>query len=70
VTTGSRPPTPVFRRLRNGLLTAVGLACALLVLGHLHERLGGRGRDTQEGLLGRTFVTSGSDPSVETTHDR
>ena len=42
--------------------------CALLVLGHFHERLGARGRGTQEGLLGRTFVTSGSAPS--TTHDR
>jgi len=66
-TTGSRPATPVFRRLRNGLLTVVGLACALLVLGHFHERLGARGRGTQEGLLGRTFVTSGS---VDRAHDR
>jgi len=67
VTAGSRPSTPVFRRLRNGLLTIVGLACALLVLGHLHERLGTGGRDTQEGLLARTFVTSASGSPVEPT---
>jgi polyferredoxin len=53
-----RPPVPVFRRLRNGVLTAAGLVCVLLVLGHLHERLSARGRGTQEGLLGRTFVTN------------
>ena len=52
---------PVFRRLRNGVLTAAGLLCALLVLGHLHERLSTQGRGVQEGLLGRTFVsTSGN----------
>jgi NosR/NirI family nitrous oxide reductase transcriptional regulator len=56
--TASRPPVPVFRRLRNGLLTAAGLACALLILGHLHARLGAQGRGTQEGLMGRTFVSS------------
>jgi len=53
-----RPPVPVFRRLRNGLLTAAGLLCALLVLGHVHERLSAQGRGAQEGLLGRTFVTA------------
>jgi NosR/NirI family nitrous oxide reductase transcriptional regulator len=56
----SGPVVPVFRRLRNGLLTAVGLVCALLVLGHFHERLGAGGRAAQDGLMGRTFVTSGS----------
>lgn len=60
VTAGPPAPVPVFRRLRRGVLTLVGLACALLVLGHLHERLGAGGRGTPEGLLGRTFVTSGS----------
>jgi hypothetical protein len=49
---------PVFRRLRNGLLVAAGLLCALLVLGHLHERLGAQSPGAQEGLLGRTFVSS------------
>jgi hypothetical protein len=58
VTTAPRPPAPVFRRLRHGILTLVGLVCVLLVLGHFHERLGAPGRDTQDGLLGRTFVTS------------
>ena len=65
--TDPRPPIPVFRRLRDGLLTLVGLACALLVLGHFDERLGARGRGTQDGLLGRTFVTS---VSVGPAHDR
>ena len=55
-----RPPVPVFRRLRNGVLTTAGLFCALLVLGHLHERLSAQGRGAQEGLLGRTFVTAGA----------
>jgi uncharacterized protein with FMN-binding domain len=55
------PPLPVFRRLRNGLLTAAGLLCALLVLGHLQERFAAQGRGAQEGLLGATFVsTSGN----------
>jgi polyferredoxin len=54
-----RPPVPIFRRLRNGLLTVAGLACALLVLGHLHDRLGGgAGGPGQENLMGRTFVSS------------
>jgi uncharacterized protein with FMN-binding domain len=53
-----RPSVPVFRRLRNGLLTAAGLACALLVLGHLHERLGGSARPSPENLLSATFVTT------------
>ena len=52
------PAAPVFRRLRNGLLTAAGLACALLVLGHLHERLGGSARPSPENLMGSTFVTT------------
>jgi NosR/NirI family nitrous oxide reductase transcriptional regulator len=52
------PTVPVFRRLRNVLLTAAGLLCALLVLGHLHKRLSTQGRDAQEGLLVRTFVTA------------
>jgi hypothetical protein len=42
--------------MRNGLLTAAGLLCALLVLGHFHERLSAQGGGAQEGLLGRTFV--------------
>ena len=58
VTAGSRPSTPVFRRLRNGLLTIVGLACALLVLGHLQERFAAQARGAQEGLLGATFVSA------------
>ena len=58
--TDRRPPVPVFRRLRNGVLTAAGLLCALLVLGHFHERLSAQGRGAQEGLLGRTFVAAGA----------
>lgn len=54
------PAVPVFRRLRNRLLTAAGLLCAVLVLGHLHERLSAQGRGNQEGLLGRTFVSTDS----------
>jgi hypothetical protein len=54
------PAVPVFRRLRNRLLTAAGLLCALLVLGHFHERLSALGRGNQEGLLGRTFVSTDS----------
>ena len=54
------PAVPVFRRLRNRLLTAAGLLCALLVLGHFHERLSAQGRGNQEGLLGRTFVSTDS----------
>jgi NosR/NirI family nitrous oxide reductase transcriptional regulator len=52
------PPVPVFRRLRNGLLTVAGLLCAFLVLGHFHERLSAQGRGAQEGLLDKTFVSS------------
>ncbi|HYN05014.1 MAG TPA: 4Fe-4S binding protein [Vicinamibacteria bacterium] len=55
VVSGSAPAVPVFRRLRNGVLTAAGLLCALLVLGHLHERLSALGHGAPEGLLGRTF---------------
>jgi hypothetical protein len=58
VASAPRPPVPVFRRLRNDLLAAAGLVGALLVLGHLHERLGTGGRGTPDDLLGRTFVTS------------
>jgi hypothetical protein len=32
--------------------------CALLVLGHFHERLSAQGRGAQEGLLDRTFVST------------
>ncbi len=49
-------PVPVFRRLRNGVLTAAGLLCALLVLGHLQERFAAQARGAQEGLLGATIV--------------
>jgi NosR/NirI family nitrous oxide reductase transcriptional regulator len=55
---GPRPPVPVFRRLRSSLLTAAGLLCALLVLGHFHERLASQERGAQDGLLGRTFVST------------
>jgi uncharacterized protein with FMN-binding domain len=55
-----RPPTPVFRRLRNGLLTLAGLLCALLVLGHWHERLGAGSGSREENLVGRTFVGDGA----------
>jgi hypothetical protein len=58
----SATAAPVFRRLRNGLLTAAGLACALLVLGHLHERLGNRARPTPEGLMSATFVSADTQP--------
>jgi len=54
----TRPPVPVFRRLRNGVLTATGLLCALLVLGHLQERFAAQARGAQEGLLGATFVSA------------
>lgn len=60
VPTDPRPTAPVFRRLRNGALALAGLAGALLVLGHFHERLGTGSRGTPDGLLGRTFVTSGA----------
>jgi len=60
VQAAARPPEPVFRRLRNGLLTAAGVLCALLVLGHLHERFAAQGPGGQEGLLGRTFVSTGA----------
>jgi len=53
-----RPPVPVFRRVRNGLLTAAGVLSALLVLGHLHERFSALGRGSQEGLLGRTYTSA------------
>ncbi len=53
-----RPPLPVFRRLRDTGLTAAGLLCALLVLGHFFERVSERGRSGQEDLLRRTFVTT------------
>jgi uncharacterized protein with FMN-binding domain len=60
VPAASRPatPVPVFRRLRNGLLTATGLVCALLVLGHLQERFAAQAQGAQEGLLGATFVSA------------
>jgi len=58
VVSGPAPAVPVFRRLRNGALTAAGLLCALLVLGHLHERLSAQGHGAPEGLLGRTFVST------------
>jgi len=57
VKSGAAPAVPVFRRLRNGALIAAGLLCALLVLGHLHERLSSQGRGAPEGLLGRTFIS-------------
>ncbi|MFN8093402.1 MAG: FMN-binding protein [Vicinamibacteria bacterium] len=53
----ARPPAPVFRRLRNGLLTLAGLVCALLVLGHWHERFAGGAVTGEENLMGRTFVS-------------
>jgi hypothetical protein len=53
-----RRALPVFRRLQSGALTAAGLLCALLVLGHLRERFAEQGRGAQDGLLGRTFVSS------------
>lgn len=53
-----RRAPPVFRRLRNGVLTAAGLLCALLVLGHLRERFAEQGRGARDGLLGRTFVST------------
>lgn len=59
VESGAAPAVPVFRRLRNRALTAAGLVCALLVLGHLHERLSSQGHGAREGLLGRTFVSTG-----------
>jgi uncharacterized protein with FMN-binding domain len=53
-----RPHTPVFRRLRNALLTLAGLACALLVLGHWRERLAPGSGAAEDGLMGRTFVSA------------
>jgi hypothetical protein len=54
-----RTAPPVFRRLRSGALTAAGLLCAFLVLGHLRERFAEQGRPSPDGLLGRTFVSPG-----------
>jgi hypothetical protein len=51
-----RAPLPGLRRARNGLLTAMGLVCALLVLGHLHERVSASRGDVREGLMSRTFT--------------
>jgi len=67
----ARPPRPVLlpmartdhaavdplRRVRNGLLTAVGLLCALLVLGHLYSRFSGQSLGVQENLMSDTFLT-------------
>ena len=53
----ARPATPVFRRLRNGLLTLAGLVCVLLVLGHWHERFAAGAAAGEENLMGRTFVS-------------
>jgi polyferredoxin len=61
---GPRLPVPVFRRVRNGLLTAAGVLCTLLVLGHFLERLSGQGRESQDGLIGRTFVSAGPTPPL------
>ena len=58
VAQGERSASPVFRRLRNGLLTAAGLVCVLLVLGHLHERLAGAVQRSPENLVGTTFVSA------------
>jgi uncharacterized protein with FMN-binding domain len=54
-----RPPVPVFRRLRNALLTLAGLVCALLVLGHWHGGLAPGSGAVEDGLVGRTFVSDG-----------
>jgi hypothetical protein len=43
--------------LRNAVLTVAGLLCALLVLGHFHDRLGTRAAFVQENLVGRSYVS-------------
>ena len=54
VTEGAPDP---LRRVRNLLLTAIGLLCAMLVLGHFHAGFSGASLGAQENLMGDTFVT-------------
>ena len=54
VTEGATDP---LRRVRNLLLTAIGLLCAMLVLGHFHAGFSGASLGAQENLMGDTFVT-------------
>jgi NosR/NirI family nitrous oxide reductase transcriptional regulator len=56
VPAAARPRDPLIR-FRNGVLTAVGLLCALLVVGHLHERFSIQSRGAQLNLMGETFVS-------------
>jgi polyferredoxin len=56
-----RPAQDPLRRVRNGALTAVGLLCALLVLGHLHDRFAGASQGVQENLMSDTFVSAADD---------
>jgi len=50
------PRDPLIR-VRNGALTAAGLLCALLVLGHLHQRFSNQSRGGQLNLMSETFVS-------------
>jgi hypothetical protein len=55
--TGAQAPVDPLKRFRNGLLTTVGLLCALLVLGHFYTRFSGQSRGAQENLMSDTFVS-------------
>jgi uncharacterized protein with FMN-binding domain len=57
-TTGTEDP---LRRLRNGALTAAGLLCALLVLGHFYTGFSSASQGVQENLMSDTFVSVGQD---------
>lgn len=46
-------------RFRGRALAAVGLFCAGLLLGHLHERFSAQAAAARENLLGETFTTRG-----------
>ena len=51
-----RPPVDPLRRLRNGLLTVLGLICAVLVVAHLATRFAAQSQGAQENLMGDSFV--------------
>jgi hypothetical protein len=51
-----RPAADPLRRLRNGLITAVGLLCAVLVVAHLATRFAAQSEGEQENLMGASFV--------------
>jgi hypothetical protein len=54
VTEGAPDP---LRRVRNLALSAIGLLCAMLVLGHFYAGFSGASLGAQENLMGDTFVS-------------